>query len=303
MVETKSVSVLVIGAYVTFVVGSSLLVGLLPPYVNRPTCKTDKTNLKFDHHQIQPIIDEPSEIEENNDLKSDLLKNIDYSKFNNLVRSKRESVQNEKFESSNKLKKDIEKKKKELENKQIPDLNQRIANLKNSNPALVETIKSRHDIEVKDGYKICPEILNPSSQAYPWLERRLPGDVYPVNYDITIRAEEFSIQGYIGSVEITVNVARETNYFLLHNKIQFDIPLLQYVTDRNGKNITIDCVGEFAPNDYYVFKTADKIQPSQSPLKIKFDIIEYIDKNEQGIFVVNFGKIPQTSYEFLSFKK
>ncbi|CAF1085365.1 unnamed protein product, partial [Brachionus calyciflorus] len=72
MGEKKTVSYLVIGAYAAFVLGSSLLVGLLPPFVNRPTCKDDsaalvKQDIQFESISNQVLERPRREVQEQNE--------------------------------------------------------------------------------------------------------------------------------------------------------------------------------------------------------------------------------------------
>ena len=224
MSGTISVSYLVIGSYIAFVVGSSLLVGLLPPLVNRPTCKEDKVLLKSN-----PIIDKRSlidtvVIETNENVKmaeSNFHDGIDYNKLKEF--SKRLPHRNTSLESKikNKLNRHATVR---------LDLNQRIESFNKMYPSEARSFHARRKAEVKSGYPICTEILD-SSVNGPWKNNRLPGDVVPSNYILDILVPRWGLEVYDGSVDINVNVLKPTQYFLLHSKL--DIPLLKVKTFKN----------------------------------------------------------------------
>jgi len=241
MSEKLRVPYLAVGGYIAFVVVSTLLVGLLPPLVNRPTCE-DSTLVKSTNIDIT----------------------IDHNK--------------EPVKQINK--RDVEKKN---------DLKTRIANL-DENRLKSSYLYQKHNGQKLD-LEICREIISPEpGERYPWYEPKLPDHIRPINYDVEMLVLEFGVPIYDGFITITAEVTKDTTYVLLHSKL--DIPLLQYVVDKNNQSLEIECIGEFVFNDYYILKFKQPLQPSQTPFKMNFLFIGFLPEYESGIFEFSFGIPP-----------
>jgi len=118
----------------------------------------------------------------------------------------------------------------------------------------------------------------------------LPDHIRPINYDVEMLVLEFGVPIYDGFITITAEVTKDTTYVLLHSKL--DIPLLQYVVDKNNQSLEIECIGEFVFNDYYILKFKQPLQPSQTPFKMNFLFIGFLPEYESGIFEFSFGIPP-----------
>jgi len=241
-----NVPYLVIGAYALFVIGSSLLVGLLPPFVNRPACK-----------------------------ETDAARNeINIEQFSDHIRQRR----------------DVET--------QRTNLNERIANFNKLHPGKIEEVSSRYSqarsrsIKV-DGYKICPEIFQPEAGVtYPWYSQRLPDRYVPVHYDVELFVPQWGLAVYDGFMDMEVDIKgpAQNKYILVH--AEAEIPLLQFIKDKNNNPIEIDCVAEYTyfKNDYFIIKTKDFLQPENGPISIEFLFIALLPEFDTGIFEFKFGK-------------
>lgn len=62
---------------------------------------------------------------------------------------------------------------------------------------------------------------------------------------------------YDGYINITFGLNESTNLLLFHNGGN-EVPLFQYLLDKDGNKIDIECVGAFLDfrNDYFVMRTA-----------------------------------------------
>lgn len=241
MSEKLHISYVVIGAYAAFVLVSTLLVGLLPPFVNRPMCENKPES---------------------------------GAKFDQLIRETRdtEHAQPE------------------------PNLNERIAQFKQKYPAKIEELSAKYSRKLKvDGYNICPEILKPEPGVlYPWYSPRLPDRYVPLHYDVELFVPQWGLNVYDGFMDMKVDITREhTNdldrYILVH--AAEEIPLLQYIKDRNDQDVEVECVGEFNyyKNDYFIIKTKNPLNPSNGPLSIEFLFIAILPEYDSGIFEFQFG--------------
>lgn len=238
------ISYVVIGAYGAFVLISSLLVGLLPPFVNRPECK-DSSSSRYNEPLDRTIRD--------------------------------------------------------VEQAQ-PNYNERLAQFKTKYPGKLEELSTKYQRNLKtDGYNICPEIINPQPGVlYPWYTPRLPDRYVPLHYDVELFVPEWGLTVYDGFMDMKVDITKEYSseldkYILVH--AAEEIPILQFIKDREDNDIEIDCVGEynFFKNDYFIIKTKQPLNPSHGPLSIEFLFIAILPEFDSGIFEFQFGPIGSKS--------
>lgn len=254
-----TVSYVLLGGYAAFVVGSSLLVGLLPALVDLPECDPDETttttattgapNLRLANNPSIFMQDKFEPMPANTERESKTTK-----------KSKRDTR---------------------------PVLD-RIESFKQAHPnKLNEQFYQRHTPKIFDDLTICSEILNPQPGIrYPWYNDRLPNTTIPKNYDIELFVPTWDMEIYDGFIEIEMEITKATNYFLLHSKA--DIPIVWDFKDKDGNTLPLTCVGEFFYNDYYILKTSRDIQPSESPLKLSFVFIGFLPDYETGLFEIEY---------------
>ena len=181
-----TVSYLILGGYAAFVVISSLLVGILPPLVNLPTCDPDSKDFVIKpsnrNIEVNNVVNEPIQ----NPLPND---NQKHSKI-----SKRDTSKN---------------------------VLERTSSFKESHPAFLSKLSTGN----YPNLTICSEIINPvPGVRYPWYESKLPSYITPINYDIELFVPTWSSPVYDGEIDITFSVANSTNFVLLHSKL--DLPFI-----------------------------------------------------------------------------
>jgi hypothetical protein len=254
MDNTKAVPVWAIGLYVTAIVGASLMVGLMPPFVNRPACNPN--GLPNSRENALPAAA---------DLTDDFL-----------VREKRAdpvaAPQNEYEKKWRNFKDNVEDRVKDQ-----PYYVKKFAN----------NMKSIFDIcpEISNP--------PPPDAAFPWLFSRLPSYIKPVNYLVELILYAFELNAYLGEIELTFDVTEPANYILVHSA-ENELPVIASFRDRLGNNVAVECIGEYvsARTDYFVIRTVQNIQPSAGPFKIAFLFIDSELRMEKGIFKLdyNFGE-------------
>ena len=243
MGEKITVSYVSLSLFVVFIVVSTLLVGLLPVYVNKPTCKTEKS-LKL----------------ENTNPKIDVHK----------PRSKRHATAKQ-IETRSKLEKAFPEDVKAIQAK-----NPKFANIKSLNVSY------------------CPELINPQPIKYPWYESRLPTSIYPINYDLYFLLPLWGDKSiYDGIVETTIGVdpAKPTNLIIMHMSFN-EYPVLLNITDKNGKLVEMDCMGEYQENSFLILRTKNNLTSENGPYKVKLFFISSLSDFESGLFEFNFASEP-----------
>ena len=99
---------------------------------------------------------------------------------------------------------------------------------------------------------------------------------------------------YDGFIEISIKLNKQTNYILLHSKVQ--TLLLNQLLDSKGNALNITCLGEIEDKDYLVIKTDRMIQPIEGPLKLSFYVVEFLTNEiESGIFEISFDNAGKKS--------
>lgn len=242
MAKTIQVSYLVIGAYGTFIMFSTLMVGILPPLVNRPECNS------------------------NNDT--------------NLIK---ENV--------------VERAPREIQMPIEPiNINKRINDFKQEYSDFIAQMPEKFSRLLKsDGYNICPEVLNPNGQIYPWFYERLPDRYVPKHYNVELFVPEWGLNVYVGEMAIQVNIVTDSSspndkYIILH--ADKEIPILGSIKDKSGNELKVDCVAEYNQfkNEYFVIKLKDFIDIGASPLTIELLFLAILPEYDSGIFEFKFGK-------------
>ncbi len=78
----------------------------------------------------------------------------------------------------------------------------------------------------------------------------MPDNLKPLSYEIELYVPEFGIPLYDGFDMISIEVTKPTQYIILHTKLE--LLIFNGLTDKNGNNISIACVGEFPTFDYLI---------------------------------------------------
>lgn len=188
-----SVPYVALGGYAAFVVISSLLVGILPPLVDRPDCKetSDKYVIKLDNPRAAAI----EELSSKNALPKEY--QVDSNKKHSKI-SKRDTSKN------------VLERTKAFRESHSEFFSRRSMSKVGSYPDL----------------GICSEITNPvPGVRYPWYESRLPTNIVPVNYNVELFVPAWTSPIYNGEIDITFTVKNSTNFLLLHSKL--DLPFIE----------------------------------------------------------------------------
>lgn len=129
----------------------------------------------------------------------------------------------------------------------------------------------------------------------PWNSNRLPTNIVPIEYDITLRTPIFATDVYNGEVTIDIEVKQPTQYIILHSKFLSDY--LPSVRDQSGAEVQISCTGDFLPNDYYIIKTVQSLTPGNYKVDLFFtgSLVAF----SNGIFEISYNS---TNNEFQGFK-
>jgi hypothetical protein len=174
MGEKINVSYIAIFGYVIFVIGSSLLVGLLPPFVNRPECKPNKEKTLVENN---PPVVEPRVLSKNT---ATLLENV------------HKRLESKKQDKKAKLNDPIEflldntKASKARPRKNTKNIVERFRNANLEHPARMPFLKQKLGTAVRE-ISICPEIAAPVvGTPYPWYDERLPDYIIPTMYNIEL---------------------------------------------------------------------------------------------------------------------
>lgn len=220
--------------YASFVVVASLLVGILPALVNLPECKDDGG-------QFAQAVYKTWQEEKGIDTFAD--------KLQHGHPAKRFAEPEVPKEVSNLLNKQLLREKSKKRSKEIASRAELDAAFGKSSARALPS---------------CAELSDPNQQSYPWSSYRLPGDLAPTAYDITLNIAGFdeASKSYTGRSVITMNVVRATQFLML--SARFDsINDIDFVSlkDRNNAALTAECA--FITNEYYVIKTSAQVTPAQ----------------------------------------
>lgn len=102
----------------------------------------------------------------------------------------------------------------------------------------------------------------------PWEDFRLPKYIIPLHYDLllypNIQNDTFS-----GNVNITVNVTRNTNFFVVHayRLVIQDSKVSEY---RTGAELAVSRSFLYDPHEYYVIETNETVEPGIYKLSFSF---------------------------------
>jgi len=177
MGEKINVPYIAIFGYVIFVIGSSLLVGLLPPFVNRPECKPSKVNNLVENNP--PVVVESSRVLSKN--TATLLENV------------HKRLESKKQDKKAKLNDPIEflldntKPSKTRSKKNAKSIVERFRNANLEHPARVSFLRQKLGTTTVRDIPVCPEIAAPVvGTSYPWYDERLPDYIIPTMYNIEL---------------------------------------------------------------------------------------------------------------------
>jgi hypothetical protein len=207
--------------FVSFVVVSTVLVGVLPALVGLPTCEPENAKTSA-----------------------------------------------ERFWNANST----------IKRRKITDRNERLDVLK----ALVNNPKNTNGEFEK--LPRCDE-LNVGGSGAPWENFRLPDTIVPTNYFIILYTINFSTELYSGETTISFQVVKATDTIVLNAKyLGVSLPVLQ---DANGLEVELKCDGLYLPNDYYVIKTTQVLQPGTYYLDLFFT--GYLNLFSAGLFEIRYN--------------
>ena len=276
MGEKLQVSYLVIAGYAIFVVIASLLVGLLPPLVNKPLCKETTSPANVIQQQETIVSDKTF---------PDFLANVK----RRVANQAKIDVATPKVSASQKD--GVLKIKSKRDSRNILE---RTKNIKLDSKARKVFFEKKAG-KSYENLTICPEIEYPADNiVYPWYSNRLPDYVIPTLYNIELYVPQWIAPIYDALIVIDLKVTQPTNYIILHNKI--DLVLLDELRDAMGNLVNVVCVGEQMLQDYLIIKTDRFLQPNEGTFKLSFFVIEFLTGfKESGIFEIGFDNVQKQS--------
>lgn len=258
--EIVDVPIIFLAGYGIFVVVATVLVGVLPPLVNRPLCNE---NGRPYGRVVDPVL---------NDVVVDVKQDLPEPALPLM-----------KQQAKNDKARDVLAEKKAY---YIENIEPKIRDL-----PYFERFGLKFNAKVD--FPACPEIANPQAGVtYPWNSPRLPAYLSPLNYQLTLFLNDFGRDVYTGEIIMTFDVTQANNNYILVHSAENDIPVIEYLQDRNGANVAINCAGEYQKDrtDYIVIKTEQNLQPTNGPYKLKFSFADYSLEVERGIFKLNYGQ-------------
>jgi glutamyl aminopeptidase len=245
-----AVPIVYLVGYGAFVVVATLLVGILPPLVNRPAC--DPSGLPNSRIEL------PS---------NSILKKIEPAIH--IVRDKRQA--------------EVEPVKNVYEEKQKYFKDNVEPRIKND-PFYKKYFRNKG---VND---ICPEITNPQpGVTYPWNSTRLPTTLKAYNYALTLYLTDVDREVYVGDNIIRFDVNQPTNYIILHSA-ENDLPTIQSLKNNLNQDVPITCIGEYVQDkvDYLIIKTDQPLNENNQPYSLDIAFIDFNIRTESGIFKLNY---------------
>ena len=164
--------------YAIFVIVSSLLVGILPPFVNRPVCDPVKEK------NLLEIV-RPQEARALSEQTAKLLESV-HERLANKEKDKEVKL-NDPIEFLLNNTKALKKKAK----KNAKNIVERFRDANLEHPARSAFFKQKIEKMPKE-IGICPEIDSPvAGTFYPWYDDRLPDYIVPTLYDIELYVPEW----------------------------------------------------------------------------------------------------------------
>ena len=268
MGEKITVSYVSLVAYILFVIVGSLLVGLLPVYVDRPTC----TNNDAAVVKSAVVYSQSAEIKQAEQLPE-------------LKKSRpRRSIP-------------TDQKRTERKEKLEKSLPEHVNRIRTMNPRFEDSLIVRNQPE------LCQDVYNPNgTQYYPWYDYRLPTNILPLNYDLYLFLPLWGTNSiYDGLVDIKINVTSPTNTIILNIVSTDEIPKFRNLTDSNGNEVTVKCVGEFDYYEYLIYQTQNNLAVGIYTLSLSF--LADLNKVQNGFFEFNFasGADPSNKNLFVNF--
>ena len=160
-------------SYAAFVIVASLLVGILPPFVNRPPCK-ENTLIRQENYEPGVVLSEKTsnllervnkKIADRNQQKETILEDpnvsLNFSKNSNIYKSR-------------------------STRKNTKNILERFKDVDVDNPVRSSFFKEKVKNPNKE-LSICPEIASPVvGTFYPWNSERLPDYIMPSKYNIEL---------------------------------------------------------------------------------------------------------------------
>lgn len=133
--------------------------------------------------------------------------------------------------------------------------------------SILKDLTNLPKVAPKEEYPRCDE-LNGSPDLYPWGTNRLPNNIAPNRYELTLRTPIFSTTFYNGEITITFTVREQTSYIVLNAR--FLSTYTPSLKDELGNDVQINCIGDFTPSDYFVIKTTNPLAIGQYSVDLFF---------------------------------
>lgn len=118
---------------------------------------------------------------------------------------------------------------------------------------------------------VAPKSTTPEyNENEPWKNLRLPHDVMPIHYDITLYPDFYGNNGWFyGNETAELNVTKPTKVILIHtNYMNVTRTKLNYA---DGREIAIENTFWYEENQFWVVQTSALVQVSLVHLHLQFD--------------------------------
>lgn len=108
------------------------------------------------------------------------------------------------------------------------------------------------------------ESTTPAFEDGPWKTLRLPDNVRPVHYDVTLYPDFYEERHiFYGNISIELNIVSETNIILIH-ALYLNISDTRLKVTKTSRNIQIKRTFEYGPNEFWVVETMQPLSANSN---------------------------------------
>ncbi|XP_059170263.1 glutamyl aminopeptidase-like, partial [Physella acuta] len=139
-----------------------------------------------------------------------------------------------------------------------------------SRPTLHESIESFSDEEIK---------------AKPWLNFRIPRDILPIHYDVTLYPDlSNESDTFTGNETIQMQVHRPTRYILIHvDHLYINVTSVRLLDDVTGAEVRLLQMFYYDPNSYLVMEVASVVSGG---VRLEVEFVGVLAVQDRGLYKV-----------------